>query len=299
MNRITFPLIAWLALATGCSSFINKQAASSTYRILQKSTEAARRQIDLQLAREALPGGVLQLEAFSLAYPEHGGFKTMHAEAYCQYAVAFVFDDWEDAKLAARDAEADKIAARLRPLLVQCAALETALLPAPWRAAVANGPDAVLARLPTATKAQVGPLLWIATTGAVLIALDPLRNFMRLPGVEAMLKRCAELAPGFHDADAEILAATLEAGRGAMFGTTDGQAAFDRARALAGDGALIVDVMYARGTAVARKDRALFTATLERVLAADVSRWPERRLGNELARQKARRYLAAAEVLIP
>ena len=75
MNRITFPLIAWLALATGCSSFINKQAASSTYRILQKSTEAARRQIDLQLAREALPGGVLQLEAFSLASPDHRGFK--------------------------------------------------------------------------------------------------------------------------------------------------------------------------------------------------------------------------------
>lgn len=44
---------------------------------------------------------------------------------------------------------------------------------------------------------------------------------------------------------------------------------------------------------------ALFTATLENVLAADVTRWPERRLANELARAKAARYLAAIDRLIP
>jgi hypothetical protein len=84
-----------------------------------------------------------------------------------------------------------------------------------------------------------------------------------------------------------------------VFGGSDGSALFERARTLAGDGALMVDVMYARGTAVARKDRALFTSTLQRTLAADVTRWPERRLDNELARRKARRYLAAIDTLIP
>ena len=68
---------------------------------------------------------------------------------------------------------------------------------------------------------------------------------------------------------------------------------------MAGPGALIVDVMFARGTAVARKDRALFTSTLEKVLATDPTQWPERRLANELARKKARRYLAAIEKLLP
>ncbi len=292
MTRLAVPVLACAALAVGCSSFIDAQAASSTYRILEKSSEASRRLADLQLAREALPAGIVQLEAFALAYPDRDEFKRMHADAFCEYTVAFVFDDWEDAKLAARQPEADHIAERLRPLLARCAQLELALLPKPWR----RGP---MTMLPTATKAEVGPLLWIATTDAVSIALDPLRNFSRLPAVEATLRRCMELAPGFHDADAEILAATLEAGRGALLGTGDGQAAFDRARTRAGDGALMVDVMYARGTAVARKDRALFVATLERVLATDVERWPERRLANELARRKARRYLAAAAALIP
>ena len=61
----------------------------------------------------------------------------------------------------------------------------------------------------------------------------------------------------------------------------------------------IVDVMFARGTAVARKDRALLTSTLTRALATDVTQWPERRLANELALRKARRYLAAIDKLLP
>lgn len=295
---VTCVLVATCS-ALGCSSLVNKQAAASTYRILIKSQEAAKRQSDLELARAAIPGGLLQLEAFSLAYPEHAGFKALHAETFCQYAVAFVFDDWEDATLGGRATEAAQLAERLRPLVATCADLSLALLPRAWREARAAGADAVRGLLAGTRREHVAPLLWLATTDAVLIALDPLRNFGRLPTVEAVLTRCTELAPGFRDAEAELLLATLQAGRGAVFGNADGQAWFARARARAGEGALMIDVMYARGAAVTRKDRALFVATLERVLAADVTRWPERRLGNELARRKARRYLAAAATLIP
>lgn len=286
-------LLAVLVLASGCESFITKRAASSTYAILEKSNVVARREADLQLARDATPGGLIQLEAFALAYPDHTGFKRLHAEAFCSYAVAFIFDDWEDASLTGRDAEAEAIATRLRPLLARCAALNRALLPKAWQ----TKPLGEL--LPLAKAPQAPALLWLATTAAVNLALAPMANFTKLPDIRAALTRCAELAPGAHNADAEILLATLEAGTGAVFGTTDGNAAFDRARTAAGPGALIVDVMFARGTAVARKDRALFTSTLERVLGADPARWPERRLANELARQKARRYLAAIDKLLP
>ena len=54
-----------------------------------------------------------------------------------------------------------------------------------------------------------------------------------------------------------------------------------------------------RSVAVAHKDRVLFDATLRRVLDTDVTRWPERRLGNELALVKARRYLDAIDKLVP
>jgi TRAP transporter T-component len=285
-------LCAALLVLTGCESFITKRAASSTYSIIKQSNIAAQRESDLQLARDATPGGLIQLEAFSLAYPDHGGFKQLHAEAFCSYAVAFIFDDWEDASLTGRS-DAEAIATRLRPLLARCATLNRALLPKPWR----EKPVAEL--LPLAKKSHAPALLWLATTDAVALALAPMQNFAKLPDIRAALARCAELAPGAHNADGELLLATLDAGTGAIFGTTDGHVAFDRARAAAGPGSLIVDVMFARGTAVARKDRALFTSTLDRVLAADPAQWPERRLANELARKKARRYLAAIDKLLP
>jgi hypothetical protein len=282
----------------GCSSFIDRQAASSTYRILVASMQAGRREPDLELAAAAIPSGVIQLEAFALAYPDHAGFRTLHTESICQYGTGFVFDDWEDATLAGRTADATRIAARLGPLLDRCTEANLAALPTLWQQAYRRGPEPIVALLGSATRAQVPALLWLATADAVRIALAPMRQVARLPAVEAMLARCAELAPGFHDADAEILLGTLEAARARLFGGPDGAARFELARRLAGDGALIVEVMFARGTAIARKDRALFTATLERVISADPARWPERRLSNELARRKARRYLAAADTLL-
>jgi len=278
-----------LLLLCGCASFIDEKAATSTYRILEKSAQAAPRQPDIELARGAMPGGIMQLEAFALAYPDQRGFKVLHANMLCQYAVTFVFDDWEDATLANRRADAERVAERLVRLLDSCIDAQRALLPS----------RDVAALLPTMTRAQVEPVLWLATAGAVQLALDPLRNIGQLRLLRAELERCVELAPGFRNADAEILLGTLQAGQAAFFGGADGAAYFERARALTQKRVLNVDVMFARGVAVARKDRALFTSTLERVLAADVTRWPEQRLANEIARRKARRYLAAADALVP
>src|SRR4051812_38374126 len=107
------PVVQLLLALTGCSGFINKQAAESTYGILEKSQAAARRQGDVELARAARPSGIIQLEAFALAYPDHRGFKLLHAESVCAYAIAFVFDDWEDAQLGGRSEEAVRLGARV------------------------------------------------------------------------------------------------------------------------------------------------------------------------------------------
>jgi hypothetical protein len=66
-----------------------------------------------------------------------------------------------------------------------------------------------------------------------------------------------------------------------------------------GRSAILVDVVYARSIAVARGDRELFLRHLDAALAVDLSRFPDRRLSNELARLKAERYRAAVDSLIP
>lgn len=252
---------------------------------------AAGRQSDLELARLALPGGIVQLEAFALAYPSHKQFRVMHADAICQYTVGFVFDDWEDATLLGRPDEATRLASRLSRLLSQCEASVLALLPPRFR-----GPD-VVAQLPSATRAEAPWLLWLGSLGAVRIALDPMREFGNLGKVQALLSRSAALSPGFRDAEAELLLGTLSAAAGALGGGGDPVAYFAQARRAVGPSGLIVEVMYARAVAVARKDPALFESTLTRVLSTDLAQWPDRRLANELAVVKARRYLAAQAAL--
>ncbi len=291
-------LVVFLIATAGCAGFIEKRAADTTFAVLEKSQIAAKRQSDVELARAAVPGGLLQLEAFALAYPSHRGFRTLHAEALCQYVAAFVFDDWEAASLTS-NSELERIAARVVRLAAQCTDANLALLPADWRTARTAGEAAWRARLATARRDEVTALRWIATSDALLLALAPLARLGTLPIIEATLERVIALAPGDHDSDAEMLLGTLQAGRSAFLGGPNGRELFEGAKARLGAGALIADVMYARGVAVATKDRALFTSTLERVIAADLAAWPERRLANELARIKAVRYLAAIDVLIP
>lgn len=277
-------------LLAGCSSFFENQAAISTLKILQQSTVAARRLSDVELAREAAPGGVVQLAAFASSYPKHRGFRVLHAEAMCGYAMGFVFDDWEAASLAGRDASA--IAKRLHNLLATCIDLNLELLPKAWRS------DDWKPLLPSVTREHVPALLSIASAEAAQIALDPISGISRLERVTATLARCIEVAPGFRDAEGEIMLGSLLAGRARFFGGPNGEAQFTAARR-SGAGLLLVDVMYARGVAVARQDRALFTSHLDAALAADLSKWPERRLANELARVKAERYRGAIDALIP
>lgn len=295
--RFVVTIIASLAVSA-CSGFINKQAADSTYRILSSSQIAARRQADIELARAAAPSGILQLEAFALAYPEHRGFKRLHAETLCQYAFGFVFDDWEEAQLRGPSGEAARIGERVRRLAASCIDATLALAPATWRQARAQGPAAWRAIVPTVAREHVPQLLWIATADATVLALDPMGNLATLDSIVVALRRCVELEPGFHDSDAELLLGTLEAGISRFLGGADGSARFTQARARLGEGALLVEVMYARGPLVAKRDRAQFEKTLRQVLAADLTRWPERRLANELARRKAERYLASIDQLM-
>jgi hypothetical protein len=202
----------------------------------------------------------------------------------CDYALGFVFDDWEDAALAGRADDARTTSARLRGLLDSCVALQGARLPRGWTVASLRADD-------------VPAALAIARAQAAQLALAPLAGLLQLPALRTLLARCAALRPGEHDADAELLLGVLDAETSKFTHGDDGRAWFARARRLAGDGALIIDVLEARVLAEARHDAGVLEAAVARVTAAELSRWPERRLANTLAVRKAQRYLAHAAAL--
>ena len=292
-------IVLALLSAAGCSSWIEDRAATTTLKILERGNTSVRRIGDVQLAREALPGGIVQLGAFAAAYPGHRGFRELHADSLCQYAIGFIFDDWEAASFEKRADDATRLSARLEGLLASCIEANLALLPKRWAAAAADHGQ-WKALLPSAQKKDAPRLLWIASAEAVRVALDPMKaGIPRLDRAIATLTRCTTLAPGLRDSDGEVLLGTLLAGRARFFGGPDGEAQLATARRQLGASAIIVDVMTARGPAVARQDRKLFLASLDRALAADITQWPDRRLANELARVKALRYRAAVDQLIP
>jgi hypothetical protein len=268
-----------LVLLAGCSSFIANKAADTTLDIIGKSAKVAARESDLEIAKGALPGALFQLGAMQMAYPDRHEFRDLHANALCQYSTAFVFDDWEDASLGGRDTT--ELSERLDKLLDRCLAEQQARLPAGWK-------------LETATAEQSSIILSMASARAVRLALAPFAHMTELPEVQAMLQKCAALTPGAHDAGAETLLAVLIAGKAQLLGGPDGSAEFAAAKKLAPE-SLSIDVLFAR----TRKDRALFEAGLTAALAVDVAKWPEHRLANELARKKAKRYLAHADKLLP
>jgi len=268
-------IAALLATVAGCGGFVRGQASSTTLEILTKSSAVARRQADPQLAREALPGGIIQLAAFAAAYPDERAFRVLHASALCDYMAGFVFDDWEEAALDLRDEDASVIAERLELLLEGCVAANVALLP-----------TNVLEDPKLAQKDHEPQLLAVARAGVIALALAPLANIAKLPLIRRQLARCAELAPGAHDGEADVLLGMIAAQLG-----DDAKPYFDRARKGAGPQALIVEVMFARGVLVPARDLEAFETALQRVLATDHKQWPEHRLANELARKKARRYL--------
>jgi len=263
--------LAFAALfVCACGGFIERETATSTLRILESSQVAARRLGDVDLARDALAGGIVQLAAFELAFPNEPRFAALHADAVCDYAQGFVFDAWEDATLAKREDEVKTTSARLDVLLGECIALEAARLPKGWTIATLRSGD-------------VPAALAIGRAKAVKLALAPMAMLGELPSLRELLERCATLRPGFHDGDAELLLGIIATQLAKFLPGNEGEVWFQRAAARAGDGVLMVALVRAHATGA--------TDELQRIANADLSRWPEHRLANALAVRKARRYL--------
>lgn len=296
MTHLRPLLIGALAFAcAGCSGMISRRVADETYRVMVASRDAAASESDVEIARTAWPAGIVQLSAFVRAYPEHRGMRELLAETVCQYATAVGLDDWEAAVLEHREAAGP--AARGLVLAARCEAAALDVLGARWREARAESFAAVTALVARAVPEDAAGLLWLGVAETCELAIDPLHHLGALVLADAALRRSAELAPGLADATAELTLASLRAATSKLLGGDDGAQALARARSATGGRVLLVEVVAARGAAVAHGDRAGFESTLRRVLAADLARWPEHRMVNELAVRKARRYLDHEEVL--
>jgi hypothetical protein len=292
-------LILWIALAqAGCSAWIERRAVRSTVELIGRSRAAMAQESDIALVREATPGGIKTLEGFYLVDPGNRALLALLAESYCQFAAGFLQDDWEAALFAGDAAQAETVRARARVHLARCVSYGVRLLDPAWLATIYDRPDGLIELARTARPRDVTGMFWVALGLGTMIGMDPMdaRLGSYLPAVLVMLERVIALDEAHQNGLALMtLAIILSSQSAAVGGEPDrGKALFERARALTGGKALMIDTMMARTYAVTTRDRDAFHALLGRVLDTPASVWPEQRLANELAHRKARRYLAHA-----
>lgn len=254
-----------------------------------------RQEPDPELARAATPSGIKTLEGLYIQNPNNRRLIAVLAEATCQFSAGFLQDDWERAELAGDRDAAEHARWRARGMNARCIEYALMLLPDSWREALWARSPALAELVADAGRAQVPGMFFAGLGLATTIGMFP-EDFAlaaRTSQVELLLERVTALNEGYADGLAHMTLGILHSARSAAVGgdPARGKRHLERAQALAGGRALMVDVLTARYYAVTVRDRKLFRDTLVRVLRTDPAVWPENRLANELAHRKAGRYL--------
>jgi hypothetical protein len=277
-------LVAPLLFA-GCIQTI---AVRSVGGIVEEGYDALTEESDLQFAEQALPGNIKLLEVMLKNDPDNERLLKLCAEGYASYALGFVEDvDVERARvfyLRGRDYG-------LR-ILEQDKELKNAL---------AGSADDLKAALANKSKDAVPGVFWTAFAwGSYLnITLTDPDAIAAIPKLEVMMNFVADKDSAFYYGGAHLFLGTLYGSRSRFLGGDPDKSKrhFETALRLNGGKFLMTQVYYAKSYAAQTLNDALFEELLTYVENASLDILPKFRLGNAIAKKKAKMLLARKEEL--
>jgi hypothetical protein len=302
MSQVRIPL-ALVVLALICSCNLNKITTDSTAPVLANGSVALDRESDLQFAREALPASLKTLETFLINSPDNPDLLLLLAKGFNSYAYGFVEADLEKARLSGSQDEVDRLSRRAVLHYLRARTYGFTLLDFPeLEDAALNGDLDKAARLVKDLEKDDAPALFWTTQAwgaAVSLAQDDPDMVASLPMIELFLNRLLKLNPNYFAGSPMALAGTYHASRPAMFGGNPDKAkeSFEKGMKAHGDRNLLIPYLYARFYATQVQDRALFNELMVKVLEADVTQYPDLRLQNEIARERARFWVENSQEL--
>jgi tetratricopeptide (TPR) repeat protein len=299
-------LVAALALGqTGC---LARLAANSTAKIMNQASPAMQAFSDPATAEAALPYAITQMEGLLLVIPQNQLLRGNLARALGSFGFGFLEDRMEEAEVADDEARIEyyRNRATLAYLRGKQVGLDSLTLEEDGdggaRGAYGRGIDAWRAYLQQFDdQEQAGMVFWLGYNWARHISLnkeDP-DVLADLPFAIACFERVFALDPTFNNYAPYVAMGSYYARTSAALGgdPVRSREMFETAIARTGGNFLTYKVMMARVYAVMVQDRALYTRLLQEVIdAGDVM--PEQRLANQIAKRRARRYLAQMEDLI-
>lgn len=283
-------------------------AVNSTSKVIYKGRFSMKMESDFDHAARAIPGSLKTLETFHVAHPKNELIRSLLAEGYCQYATAFVDDEWEIAQFIEKDYDkADYIAGRVTKHYIRCMNYGLSILGKKFEKTLFNGTQEEIAKaISKVGKSKRTALLWTAVglAGSINKNKDNMTLISYVSTVKEMMFRVLEIDAKSPPKDPTqvalphmIMGMLYAAQSPAMGGKPDlalkhFKMAIDATKNAEGQSRyLLAKVNLARRLYVAQQNRELFRTTLMEVLRTDPAIWPEQRLANEVAHRRAYRYL--------
>ncbi len=295
-----------LGFLAACSGVIEHQAAGTTAKIIARGQPALQMESDYELAARAVPGALKTIESFYVS-DEQPKLREILTEGYCQYATAFVEDEWEVAKFAKKLDDVEYHNARASKMFARCMNYALQDLGGAWQKDLFGTPEQAAKRINGTGKDDRLPMMWagVGLGGMINHNLGSSEMLSYLPTVKLIMQRVIQLdgAKAPSDCDSNCLvhralphialgminsAASKQFGGDAAIATSE----FQQALAITGDKMLLARVLWGYRVGIMTNDRKLFHEQLKKVLETDPAIWPEQRLANEVAQRRARRYLS-------
>ena len=268
-----------LAILLAFSGCIQQIAISTVGGIVDDGFDALTEEQDLEFAAQALPSNLKLLEVMLKSDPDNERLLRLLAEGYNSYALGFVEDtDPERAKLFYQ--RATDFALRL---VRQDAALARAF---------DGSADDLKTELARRGKSDVPGIFWAAFgMGSYLnLALTNTDAIAMLPKVDVMMKFVAAVDSSFYYAGADLFLGTLYGSRPKMLGGDAdlSRQHFERALRINEGKVLLTHIYYARSYAVQTLNESLFDELVATVDKTSLEVLPKFRLGNAIAKKKAK-----------
>jgi hypothetical protein len=296
-------LLAITFLLTSCD--LQRLTVNQTADVLYAGSVALDREPDVDLGREAIPASLKTLETFLVSAPDNEKLLELLARGYYSYAFAFLEGDLERAQV--NFAEEKRIEnLRRRCLIHYLRARDYGFrlldMPELEKAARDGDLEKLEKELQNVEKDDVPGLFWAGYGWASAINLNQADTDMvaSLGTVEIMMKRVEQLDTEYFSGGVLYFFGVYYASRPAMFGGKPELAKeyFERAMKKYGSQNQMIPFLYARFYAPSVQDRELFVELMHGVATAQVEEYPNLRLNNEVARQRATFWLENMDELI-
>ncbi len=244
---------------------------------------------DLQFIGEALPFGLKLMEGINDGTAKHVGLKLTLASGFTQYSVVFVewpaeqlkYDDYEESRFQYKRAKRFYLRANSYAL----DGLD--LLHDDFRSRIYEDTDALLTEMGVQ---DVPFLFWTAASwlAAASTDLEDPEMIGLFPLATKVLMRAYALDPTWEGGIIPSTLISLEPNLPGPGGAERAQARFDEAAALAQGRSAGIYVSLANAVARPAQDRERYIELLNQALEVSLDEYPDERLGNDYAQQRAR-----------